>query len=748
MAAFLLDDVSYVYPAAKTKALDELSVQIEEGEYVAVLGMNGSGKSTLARLLAGFIEPTSGSIQRQRGALSGIVFQQPKEQIVAGIVERDTAFGPQNLSMSKGEIELRVIECLAAVSLVDKAECASLELSLGQTQRLAFAGILALFPDVLILDEVTALLDVAAKSELLQCVSRWHSKGHAVIHVTHDLDEAMMADRLIVMDEGRVIFDGSQVDFLKDRCVFEHIFGEGGSFLSFADIGQRKTQQQVASSETSLKVRSLAFSYGDTAVFEGLSFDLKKGCLTSLTGKSGCGKSTLFECLSGLKKASSGMITASCRPVLALQESDAALFKPFAADDVAFGPENRGVSGRALLERVKEAMSAAALSYEEFGGRATFSLSGGEKRKLSVASLIALGDDILIFDEPTAGLDPASRKVLLRSLAALAHSGKTVLFSTHRENEAACADVCLTWEDLLSPASSPVSESDEAAGDRFTRGTHAAHTKAGNTDGSPATLDTSVDNSPSHTALREVGLIPNASLLSLTAKAAKVFSPPAAIPSSPVSRLPPWAKIALFLLLFVLSLAATPIPLCAIAVVVCALYCVAARNPLSRPLKAIACLLPWILVFSLIGGIFLPMSQGDVVLFSCGSFVATKGKVDLVARTFLHAFAAIFSLSAFLFTADERQIMDGLSVLLTPLARLKIPVRYFVLTVGIVFRFAPLLLDEMQGILKTQLIRGSFSHAKGLKKVAALASVLVPLVLQTVRKAQSLADALTARYFK
>ena len=738
MTAFLLDDVSYAYPASKTKALDGVTLQIDEGEYVAILGMNGSGKSTLARLLAGFFDPTSGTVQRQKGFLSGIVFQQPKEQIVAAVVARDTAFGPQNLAMSKGEIELRVIECLSAVSLVDKAECGTFELSLGQTQRLSFAGILALFPDVLILDEVTALLDGEAKHELLECAARWHKKGHAVIHVTHDLDEAMRADRVIVMDGGRKVFDGSQVDFLKEKRVFKLIFGEGGSFLSFADIGERKSSAQVASAETTLSVQGLSFSYGDFVVFENLTLELKKGCLTSLTGKSGCGKSTLFECLAGLKKASCGTVRATSRPVLALQESDAALFKPFAADDVAFGPSNRGITGRQLLARVKGAMAQAALPFEEFADRATFSLSGGEKRKLLVASLIAMGDDILIFDEPTAGLDPSSRKILLRSLAALAHSGKTVLFSTHREAEAACADVCLCWEDLTSPASHTMGVAVEEGG----REVHTQQTQA-----SCAESQTPVA-SPTNEPLHEIPVIANASLLQSVAKASKVFSSPAAIPTSPISRLSPLAKLALFLLLFVLSIAASNIPLCALAVALCAVYCVVAKNPLSRPLKAIACLLPWIFVFSLVGGFLFPVYEGDEVLFSCGAFVATKAKAMLFARTFLHAFAAIFAVSAFIFTSDERQLMDGLAALLKPLALLKIPVRYFVLTVGIVFRFLPLLLDELQGILKTQLIRGSFSHARGLKKVATLASILVPLVLQTVRKAQALADALTARYFK
>ena len=142
-----LKNVYYEYPHTNKIALDNINFSVSQGEYIAILGLNGSGKSTLARLIAGFFEPLKGEVIKQNGILPGIVFQQPKEQIVAGIVERDTAFGPQNLSMTESEIELRTIECLSVVSLVDKALSKTFELSLGQTQRLAFSGILALFPD-------------------------------------------------------------------------------------------------------------------------------------------------------------------------------------------------------------------------------------------------------------------------------------------------------------------------------------------------------------------------------------------------------------------------------------------------------------------------------------------------------------------------------------------------------------------------------------------------------------------------
>ena len=189
-----------------------------------------------------------------------------------------------------------------------------------------------------------------------------------------------------------------------------------------------------------LKVRNLSFSYGTESVFKNLNLELKKGCLISLTGKSGCGKSTLFECLSGLLKPEEGNVFAKERPVLALQESEASLFEKFAADDVAFGAEKRGLKGKELLDRVKSSMELAGVSYKDYRDRSVFYLSGGEKRKLSIASIFALGSSIMIFDEPTSALDPASRKNILKAFRTLADEGKTILFSTHRPEEQMAAD--------------------------------------------------------------------------------------------------------------------------------------------------------------------------------------------------------------------------------------------------------------------------------------------------------------------
>ncbi len=417
-----ITDATYSYPQTSVEALKGINLSISDGEYVAILGCNGSGKSTLARMLSGFFPPDSGTAVTREGVLPGIVFQQPKEQIVAGVVERDTAFGPQNLDMDKSEIELRTMECLSVVSLADKALSRTFELSLGQTQRLAFSGILALFPDLLILDEVTAMLDPSSRTEILQLIDQWNRKGHTVVHITHDRDEAMKARRIVVMEKGRIIFDGPRLDFFSRADLQEKLFGDESVLYEENETGE--------DGEITLRAKSISFSYPEQAIFKNISFDLHRGTLTALTGPSGCGKSTLFECLAGLRKCD-GDIYAKERPVLSLQESEAALFETYAADDVAFGPKKRGVKGEALVKRVQEAMELCGLPYDDFSDRGTFHLSGGEKRKLSLAGTVALGSEIVIFDEPTSALDPEMVGEVLDVMKELAKSGMTMSCVTH-----------------------------------------------------------------------------------------------------------------------------------------------------------------------------------------------------------------------------------------------------------------------------------------------------------------------------
>ena len=210
--------------------LDEISLSIERGSFTAVLGHNGSGKSTMAKLLNGLNKPSSGTVtvngmdtadekhEFEVRKTVGLVFQNPDNQIVASIVEEDVAFGPENLGVEPKEIRNRVDEALKSVGMYEYRTHAPFKLSGGQKQRIAIAGILAMQPECIVLDEPTAMLDPRGRSEVIETIQRLNrEKGMTIVLITHYMDEAALADRVVVMDGGKVILDGTPME------VFGHV---------------------------------------------------------------------------------------------------------------------------------------------------------------------------------------------------------------------------------------------------------------------------------------------------------------------------------------------------------------------------------------------------------------------------------------------------------------------------------------------------------------------------------------------
>jgi len=221
---------------AQVEALEAVNLEVLPGEFIVIIGPNGSGKSTLAKHVNALLLPTAGEVlvkgmnTRDVGHLwevrrtAGMVFQNPDNQLVATTVEEDVAFGPENLGIPTEEIAQRVSSSLAEVDMTGYERHAPHLLSGGQKQRVAIAGILAMQPEVIILDEPTAMLDPSGRAEVLQTVKKLNrEKGITVVHITHYMDEAVHADRVIVMEAGRMVLDGAprdvfaQVEVLK-RC--------------------------------------------------------------------------------------------------------------------------------------------------------------------------------------------------------------------------------------------------------------------------------------------------------------------------------------------------------------------------------------------------------------------------------------------------------------------------------------------------------------------------------------------------
>lgn len=203
------------------KALKNLSFSIEKGEFVALVGMNGSGKSTLAKLLNGLFLPTSGEIFIDGMSTSdenntfeirkkaGMVFQNPDNQTVATIIENDVAFGPENIGLPREEIVERVAFALDAVGMSEFRTRTVSRLSGGQKQRIAIAGVIAMRPDILILDESTSMLDPNGRKDVMDIACKLNTQGITVVNITHNMEEAALANRIIALRKGRIVIDGT-----------------------------------------------------------------------------------------------------------------------------------------------------------------------------------------------------------------------------------------------------------------------------------------------------------------------------------------------------------------------------------------------------------------------------------------------------------------------------------------------------------------------------------------------------------
>lgn len=211
----------YAKSEERESALKQISFSVEKGEFISLVGKNGCGKSTLAKLLNGLFEPSEGTVSVsgvdtsnedtifEVRSKAGMVFQNPDNQMVATIIEDDVAFGPENLGVEPSEIVKRVDDSLAAVGMTEYKTATASRLSGGQKQRIAIAGVLAMKPEILILDEATSMLDPDGREDVMSVVKKMNEDGITVINITHDMSEVALSQRVIALKEGEIIFDGT-----------------------------------------------------------------------------------------------------------------------------------------------------------------------------------------------------------------------------------------------------------------------------------------------------------------------------------------------------------------------------------------------------------------------------------------------------------------------------------------------------------------------------------------------------------
>lgn len=469
-----------------------IDLTIAAGEYVAIIGANGSGKSTLARHLNGLLLPSQGSVHvvgddtRDPARLRAIhqtvqmVFQQPDMQIVATVVEEDVAFGPENFGVAEAEIGSRVREALETVGMWAYRQRPPHLLSAGQKQRVAIAGALAVRPQALVLDEATAMLDPAGQVAVLATLQYLHAQGTTIVTITHEMDEAAQASRVVVLEQGRVAMDGAPHEVFGRAAELRRLgldvppvtdlalrlglpacltvsellqaLGECRPFVAVP--GTLHIQHSVSrnTSASIIQVRGLRHTYlrglpFETDALREINLDVAQGEITGLIGQTGSGKSTLLQHLNGLIRPQAGHVVVDGRDLadpatdvrivrrtvgLLFQQPEDQLFERYVGDDVAFGPRHLELSRSEVRERVATAMAAVGLDFEAFKDRLTRTLSGGEQRRAALAGVLALQPRILVADEPTVGLDPHGRAETLGILQRLNREGTTIVLASHR----------------------------------------------------------------------------------------------------------------------------------------------------------------------------------------------------------------------------------------------------------------------------------------------------------------------------
>ncbi len=513
VAATLLD-VTFVH-AKGVIALDHVSFSIPAGKRTCIVGANGSGKSTVASILSGLTAPDEGTVTFlgttvvNNGQVDfeayktirpqlGLVFQNPEDQIICSVVADDIAFGLENLQVPSDQITPLVEQQIELGTLTEFASENPQMLSGGQQQRVAISGALVMKPQILILDEPSAALDVVHRNNVMGLVEKLRAAGKTIVHVTHFMDEVVSADHVIALDDGRVAFEGTPealfeqhelveclhleepfayqvAHALNNRGVVvckspsaERVLSELTGLLATAAQGARSagaagscdamvagrsfaaTADSVFES-AAVSVRDVTFSY-QKPVLKNISVDVQKGSHVAVIGSTGSGKSTLARLICALDTPDVGSLCVTGLDTrqkqnrrklhgivgYVMQRPERQLFAQTVAEDVAFGPSNLSLSACDITIAVNDALKLVGLSHK--ADASPFELSGGQQRLCALAGVIAMQPKVLVLDEPTSGLDPYYCSELRKIINAVLEDGCTVIELTHSMEDAAETD--------------------------------------------------------------------------------------------------------------------------------------------------------------------------------------------------------------------------------------------------------------------------------------------------------------------
>ena len=486
MAYLKIEHLNFTYAGASAPALEDVCLDAEQGDFVLVIGASGCGKTTLLRSLKRQIRPNGlceGRVllggealdeldERRSVAEIGYVMQDPDAQIVTDKVWHELAFGLESLGESSSVIRRRVAEIAGFFGISEWYHKSTAELSGGQKQLLNLASVMVMQPKLLILDEPTAQLDPIAAADFLAALSRIHQElGLTIVLAEHRLEDAFPpADRVVLMDGGsiraavtprelcsHVSADEAEALGLPTAVrVFRALDGEGECPLTvregkrylsdnYAECVRALPEPDVHTGKTVLEVKDVWFRYERNTpdVLRGVDLDVQGGELLCLLGANGAGKTTLLRVLSGSVKPYRGRVTHHKLCVAALPQNPRCLFlQSTVREDWQKTAAMAGADAE-VAERLAEQFGIATIA-----DRHPYDLSGGEIQKAAVVKLLLSEPDVLRLDEPTKGLDAASKARLADMLLALRKSGKTVVMVTHDvEFAAEHADRCAMFFD-------------------------------------------------------------------------------------------------------------------------------------------------------------------------------------------------------------------------------------------------------------------------------------------------------------
>ena len=481
---------------SRSPVLKDISLSVPEGQFLAILGHNGCGKSTLAKHFNAILTPTAGKVTVAGIDTSdeerlfdirqtvGMVFQNPDNQLVATIVEEDVAFAPENMGVPQPEIRRRVDEALKQVDMYEYREHAPHQLSGGQKQRVAIAGVIAMQPKCIVMDEPTAMLDPKGRREVMKTIRMLNKeKGITVVLITHYMDEAAQADRVVVMDGGKIIMDnvpkkifsrvkelravGLDVPQVTELCdmliekgvdispeiIHEQECAEALFMLTkgrSAVIPPKPEESVEDNRPVVLTADKVTYKYSVGTPFEKTAVDsvdleIREGEFVGIIGHTGSGKSTLIQHFNGLVKPTTGRVLVDGADIwgrgvnirdirfkvgLVFQYSEHQLFEETVAKDIAYGPKNMGLTEEEIKQRVVSA--AESMDIVKLLNKSPFELSGGQQRRVALAGVLAMDPEVLILDEPAAGLDPKGRDKILGQIKQYHEKyGKTILLVSH-----------------------------------------------------------------------------------------------------------------------------------------------------------------------------------------------------------------------------------------------------------------------------------------------------------------------------